>query len=152
VEPITWTVTEFEEKDRHPDWIWYAGLISVIVAVLSFFYGNIFFGIFALVAGATVIIHVLKEPQQLTITISAEGVLVNEELFPYKNVKQFWLDETGKQDKLLLLVRKSFMPLLSFNIEGVDGDMVRAALKHYAVPEVEMRESSSIKIFEQLGF
>jgi len=40
---ISWSTLEFEEKDRHPDWLWYAGLLFGIAATISFFYGNIFF-------------------------------------------------------------------------------------------------------------
>ena len=128
-----------------------AGLIAGIVAAIAIFYGDVFFGIFAVVAGITVIIYAIKPPRQLTITITKNGVLINEDLIDYKVAKQFWLDETGKQDKLLLLVSGSFVPLLALPLQGVTAEAVRDALKPY-LPEVEMRESRTIKIFEQLGF
>jgi hypothetical protein len=152
MQPITWSTLEFEPKERHPDWIWYAGFVAIIVAVLSFFYGNVFFGIFALIAGATVIIYAQRAPKTITITINDEGVSVNEELIQIKQITQFWLDETDKQDKLLLLVRGSFIPLVSLPIEGVTAETIRTKLTALKIPEVEMRESRSIKIFDRLGF
>ena len=143
---------EFEKKDRHPDWIWYAGLIAVIVSVLSFFFNNIFFGIFSLIAGAAVILLALRDPKTLTVTINNDGVQINEDLFPYANIRHFWLDETGKQDKLLLLVQKSFIPLIAIPMEGVSAETIRTALKAKEVTEEPLRESTGVRIFDRLGF
>jgi len=151
METVTWTTLEFEPQDRHPDWNWYVGLIAGVVAVIAIFYGDIFFGIFAIVAGITVIIYAIRPPKHLAVTISKDGIAINNELIDYKVAKQFWLDETDKQDKLLLLVSGSFMPLIALPLQGVTAETVRSALKPY-IPEVEMRESRTIKIFEQLGF
>jgi len=148
---VSWTTLEFEEKDRHPDWVWYAGLIAGIVATISFFYGNIFFGIFVVIAGITVIIYAFRAPQQLLIQITAEGVTINEELIPFAGIKQFWLDESEKQDKLLLLVKTTFFPMTILPVQGVKSEDVRAALTGN-VPEVLMHDSASAKIFDRLGF
>jgi len=151
MDTVTWTTLEFEPKDRHPDWNWYAGLVAVIVAVLAFFYGDIFFGIFAIIAGATVIIYAIRPPKHLTIRITPDGLTINNDALPYPVIKQFWLDETDKQDKLLLLVSGSFVPMLSLPLQGITAEAVRTAMKPH-VPEVFMRESRTIKIFEHLGF
>ena len=142
---------EFEKKDRHPDWLWTAGLISVLAAVLCFFYGNIFFGIFLIIAGAVVILYALKHPKELEVTIDDSGVKVNEMMIPYKSITSFWLDENGKEDKLLLLVKGSVVPQMSLPLAGVTAEAVRTELLKHA-PEVLMRESTSIKIAERLGF
>jgi len=151
MEQVTWETLEFEPRERHRDWNWYAGLVAGIAAAISFFYGNIFFGIFAIVAGITVILYALRPPKHLVISIGADGVTINDELVPYKTIRQFWLDETDKQDKLLLLVSGSVIPLLALPLQAVTAETVRAAMKAH-VPEVEMRQSRTIKIFEQLGF
>jgi hypothetical protein len=148
---VTWTTLEFEPQDRHPDWNWYVGLISAIIAAITFFYGDIFFGIFIVVAGITVIIYAIRPPKHLTIRIIEQGVVINDDITPYASITQFWLDETDKPDKLLLLVKGSFVPLLSLPLEGVTAETVRAALKPHTT-EAFLRESRSIKIFEHLGF
>jgi hypothetical protein len=149
--PVSWTALEFEPQERHRDWNWYAGLVALIAAVLAFFYGDIFFGIFIIIAGVTVVIYAQRAPKHLAISISDAGVSINEEITPYPSIRQFWLDETDKQDKLLLLVQGSFVPLVSLPLQGVTADSVREALKAH-IPEVEMHESRTIKIFERLGF
>jgi hypothetical protein len=148
---VSWNTKEYEEKEHGRDWHWYAGLVAVLAAIVSFFVHNIFFGIFLLIAGAVVIIYAKRKPEAVHIEITGDGVSLNGELIPYKDIKQFWLDESGNQDKLLLLVRANFVPLLTFSLEGVTAAEIRAALTGKA-PEVEMRESTSVKIFDRLGF
>lgn len=142
---------EFEKKDRHPDWVWTVGLVAALAATVSFFYGNIFFGIFLLIAGAVTIIYALKHPKELAITINENGVLINDSLIDYKNITSFWLDENGKEVKLLLLVKTSFVPTLSLPLVGVSAQQVRDALVPHAKEE-EMRESRSIALFDRIGF
>jgi hypothetical protein len=151
MKPLSWKTLEFEKKDRSPDWIWTVGLVSVLSSVVSFFYGNIFFGIFLLIAGAVTIIYALKHPKELSVTISELGVSINEELIDYKNITSFWLDETGKEVKLLLLVKTSFIPTLSIPLERVSASQVREAIAPYAKEE-ELRESRSIALFDKIGF
>ncbi len=148
---ITWKTLEFEKKARHPDWLWTVGLISVLGAVLCFFYGNIFFGIFLIIAGAVVILYALRDPKELTITLNESGITINELALDYKAVTAFWLDESGKEDKLLLLVKGTFVPQLSLPIVGVRAQDIRDLLSKYTKEE-EMRESRSIALFDRLGF
>ncbi len=152
MESITWKTLEFEKKEnRHPDWLWTVGLVAVLSATLSFFYGNIFFGILLIIAGAVVILYALRDPKELSVLIDENGIKINELTIPYKNVRGFWLDESGNGDKLLLLVTGSFVPQLSVPLEGVSAESVRAVLSKFA-KETEMRESRSIALFDRLGF
>lgn len=149
--PLSWTTLEFEKKDRHPDWLWSVGLIAGLSAVVAFFYGNIFFGIFLIVSGVVMIVYARKHPQELTITIESDGVRINETLLLYKDIKAFWLDETGKEAKLLLLVKTSFIPTLALPLVGVSTSQVRDTIGD-KITEEELRESRSIALFDRLGF
>lgn len=148
---ITWKTLEFEKKNRHPDWLWTVGLVSILSAVLCFFYGNIFFGIFLIIAGAVVILYALRDPKELTITLNDTGITINEIFIDYKAVTAFWLDESGKEDKLLLLVKGTFVPQLSLPIVGIRSQDIRDLLTKYNKEE-EMRESRSIALFDRIGF
>ncbi len=148
---ISWSTHEFEHKERHPDWLWTVGLVFGLAAVVSFFYSNIFFGIFLCIAGAVTIIYARQRPKLLSITIVEKGIGINGDLIPFEKITQFWLDESGKPDKLLLQVQGSFVPVLSLPLEGVTAETVRAALKPH-IQEVFIRESRSVKLFDRFGF
>jgi hypothetical protein len=148
---LSWSAYEFEKKERHRDWHWYAGLAFGLAAIVAFFYGNIFFGIFLVIAGAVVIIYAFRDPKLLAITLVEKGITVNEEQIAYEKIEQFWLDETDKPDKLLLHVNGSFVPTVTLPLNGVSADAVRAVLKG-KVKEEEIKESRSYKLFDTLGF
>ena len=151
METLSWSTLEFEEKDRHPDWIWTAGLLFVISSVISFFYGNIFFGIFLLVAGAMTVISSSHKPKILSVVISEAGVSINGEIVDHKRIKNFWIDEKGKVDKLLMAVSGSFVPVIALPLNGVRTEDLRAIMLKYNSEE-ELVESLGIKIFERIGF
>ena len=148
---ITWTTVEFEEKDRHPDWIWTAGLVFGLAAAIAFFYNNLFFGIFLCVAGGCVILFALRKPKQLTITLTKKALSINETEIDVSQIKGFWIDESQKPDKLLLSVQGSFVPIVAILLESVTTDAVRTAFET-VTKETEMHESIGVKIFERLGF
>ena len=153
---LSWSALEFEKKDRHPDWLWYVGLVFGLAAVISFFYGNIFFGIFLVVAGIVMIVYAVKDPKLLTVTLTKKNIEISDGVMPHSNIpyekiKGFALDETGKPDKLLLQVKGSFVPIISLPLGGVTADSVKKFLIG-KVPEAELRESTSVKIFDRFGF
>lgn len=149
---LTWKTLEFDKKERHPDWIWTAGFVALIVSVISFFYGNIFFGIFAIIAGTTVIFFALKDPKEISVTIGKESVSFDDHLVAYEKIKKFWIDEKGEKDKLLLAVKSGFLPILTIPLSGVSAEQVRTALKAHSVEESEIPSSRSSEIFDRLGF
>lgn len=151
MEPISWKTMEFTEKERHIDWVWYAGLIALVVAVGAFLLHNLFFGIFAIIAGATVIYMSTHKPKELTISIEEKGIRVNEEFFVYEAIRQFWLDESQKPDKILILV-PGIAPLRAYHLEGVSAATVRGALTGKIVLEAPLQESFGTRFLERLGF
>lgn len=151
MQPLSWNALEFEQQDRHPDWLWYAGLAFGIAAALAFFYGNIFFGIFLVIAGIAVVFFAQRAPQTLTISLGEKEISINDERIVWERVRQFWIDETGKPDKLLLLVKGSFVPMMSLPLSGITAEAVRTEMLKHS-PEVAMRESTGTKIAERLGF
>lgn len=153
---ISWRALEFQKKERHPDWLWYAGLAFGIAAVLSFFYGNIFFGIFLVVAGVVLIVYAIREPKLLDVTLTPEHIDIKIGDLPhttiaYEKIREFSLDETGKPDKLLVRVEGSFVPVISLPLEGVSADSIRTYLNG-KIKEGNLRESNSVKLFDRMGF
>jgi hypothetical protein len=151
MEPLSWSVLEFEPKDRHPDWLWYVGLVFGIAATIAFYYSNIFFGIFLVIAGVSMILFAKRSPKILTISLGEKELIIAEEHIAYERIKQFWIDETQKPDKLLLLVKGSFTPILALPLDSVSAETVRIEMTKHA-PEVLMHESLGIKIADRLGF
>ncbi len=152
MQPVSWTAPEFEEKERHQDWIWTVGLVFGLGAIVAFFYNNIFFGILLIIGGAMTIMFALRKPSLVTTTIDEKNLIIGNHSIPYKSIKQFWIDENQKPDKLLVLVGGGFVPMLVLTLDGVAAQTVRDALKARLVTEVEMKESFSARVFDRFGF
>lgn len=152
METLSWRTLEHADKERGGDWVWYAGLVALIVAILCFIFGNPFLGIFSIVAGVVVILIATKKPQELEITLSAEGIFINDMQIPYSSVTQFWLDEKGESDKLQLVAKGSFAPVIEIPLEDVRAEDVREYLLAKGCEEKEIRASVSTAIFHKIGF
>ena len=152
MENISWKTLEHADKERGSDWVWYAGLVALIVAILSFIFGNPFLGIFSIVAGVVVIVSATKKPQELEIILAPEGVFINDMQIPYSSIKGFWLDEKGESDKLQLVTKGSFAPVIDLPLTGVRAEDVRAYLIERGCVEKEIRASISSAIFQKIGF
>jgi hypothetical protein len=149
---IIWKTLEHEHKERGSDWVWYAGLIAIVFATICFIFGNPFLGIFSIVAGIVVILIVNKKPQELEIVLSQEGIFINESKIPYSMVNTFWLDENGEFDKLQLIAKGSFAPVIELPLEGVRAEDVRIYLIERGCVEKEIPPSISRAIFHKIGF
>jgi lipid-A-disaccharide synthase-like uncharacterized protein len=149
---LSWRTLEHAHKERGADWVWYAGLVAVIVAILCFIFRNPFLGIFSIVAGVVVIMIALKHPDELEILLSKEGVFINDLQIPYSSITQFWLDEKGESDKLQLIVKGSFAPVIEIPLENVRAEDVRAFLLEKGCEEKEIRQSVSSALFHKIGF
>jgi hypothetical protein len=152
METLSWRTLEHADKERGGDWVWYAGLVAVVVAVLCFIFGNPFLGIFSIVAGGVVILIATKKPQELEITLMHEGIFISDMKIPYSSVVQFWLDEKGESDKLQLVAKGSFAPVIEIPLENMRADDVRTYLLEKGCEEKEIRASVSNAIFHKIGF
>lgn len=152
MDTLSWRTLEHAHKERGADWVWYAGLVAVVVAVLCFIFGNPFLGIFSIVAGVVVIMIALKKPDELEIVLSKDGIFINDLQIPYTGVTQFWLDERGESDKLQLIAKGSFAPVIEIPLEDVRAEDVREYLLAKGCEEKEIRASVSSALFHRIGF
>jgi hypothetical protein len=145
---ISWTVFEYEHKDRTNDWFWALGIIAVSAAVAAIIYKNYFFAVLILL-GLTLLAGLsLRKPKEIDIELNERGVVVDELLYPYKTLKSFFADE----DKLLLHSSRLFMPIITLHFDKkTSAKEIGEYLKKY-LPEEEMEEPFTNRLMEVLGF
>jgi len=89
--------------------------------------------------------------------LNNQGLKIKTRLYPYENIKSFWVQSGEKEGKILkpllfLHTERFFMPIISTPIEEVHAFAIRQVFLSKEVPEEEMREHLSEKIMESLGF
>lgn len=153
---FSWEVDEYIERDRSNDWFWTVGLIVLTGIVISIILKNFVFAMFLLVAAGTLSVFIFRKPERLAVTIDNRGVQIEHTFYPYKELKQFWVEpeEGGRNGvrQVFFITSRTVIPELSIELtEDVDADKLRSYLLR-KIPEGEIQESLAHQVMESLGF
>ncbi len=148
--PIEWEAYEYEYSDKHGDWFWAVGVLTVAIAATAIILGNVLFAIVILLGGFTLTVYAAREPRRMTVSIDSTGVRMDKHYYPYRTLESFWVDEEGSP-KILLKSQKLIMPYIIVPIEDVSPEKVRRYLERY-LPETFHSETVFQKFMEYLGF
>ncbi len=143
-------------KDK--DWKWSVAIISITIALISFMFSNITFGILVLISTCALLLHAFKEPRLTRFEINTKGVRVDQEFWSFTDIRSFWIEDNrehhihsrilfstnGIIDSLLVIS----LPLTASNdeIHDIHVELVKI------LPEQRMQESIFQKALEYLGF
>ena len=153
---FSWEVDEYIERDRSNGWFWTVGLIVLTGIVISIILKNFVFAMFLLVAAGTLSVFIFRKPERLAVTIDNRGVQIEHTFYPYKELKQFWVEpeEGGRNGvrQVFFMTSRTVIPELSIELtEDVDADKLRSYLLR-KIPEGEIQESLAHQVMESLGF
>jgi len=149
---ISWKVLEYKRKEKTTDWYWAVIIIALSIAVTSFILQNGLFGIFIILATATLLAFSVKEPRWIQVMADQRGLTVGNDVYPFATLHEFWVDISEKgNEKIILKSKRSIMPLIIVPIEGDHHLNIREFLLQY-LPEKELHEPLAQKIMERLGF
>ncbi len=151
IEPHSWTGPEYDHTQKNIDWLWTVGLISIIGFILTIIFKSYVFGIFILVSGGTLIFFSIRNPQELSFTLTDESIVIEGKDFPYKKLKGFKIKENESGNKLLIMTDAHFLPVITLPIPKDASQNAYNILIQF-IPELNLEESPSMKFMEKLGF
>ena len=149
----SWTAPEYQHFEKTG--VWYFGLfgLSGLLILWSILSKNYLFTL--IVAMATVIIYMLnqKGPQTLKITITPDGVKINDRLFSFdEDLKKFWVIYKPTENvKTLNLDQKGLRPTLVLQLENQNPLAIREILLKYLEEDVNREEGGIDKLGRALG-
>ena len=151
-ETIEWQTAEHEEKAHSKEWFWAVGIITLAVSVASFLLDNPLLGILILLAGFSLILVSRQGRQDVRVVLSSRGVRINNELYPYANLKAFVIDNVHENPYLIVHSNRLVMPHVKIPIShDVDLASIRVYLARFL--EEEDHEPSVIDaVVHFLGF
>lgn len=150
---FSWMVPEFEVKERRRNWHWIAGIIALLLVILSIIMSNYLLG-FLIVLGAFIGYQLLHaEPLDLNVEISEHGIKYHNELLRYESISAFWISQNMNQKPVLILATdRSLSPKISILIPvGISIRDLREYLVEY-IEEQEIQESFTDRFIEWVGF
>ncbi len=157
MDKLSWSALEYEEKNRSNDWFWALGIIVFTIAAAAIIYNNYFFAFLIVLSGALLAFLATKPPEMIDYELNEKGFLAHTSLYPYENIKAFWVQrETFSDEKLypMLFIKSErfFMPIILTPIHNEMSEEIREFLLAKNIPEEEMKETFAEKIMDILGF
>ena len=153
ISPISWHAPTHEYAERSTDWYWALGVLALAGAVLSIFLGNILLAVIIGLAAFLVGFLAIKEPRMCEIEVNERGVRIDTNLYPYRSLKSFAIDDESRERPQLIVMTTSLLnPELVLPLgDHVTAEELRTALLK-KLPEGEHVESAFSRIADIFGF
>lgn len=148
-EEIVWHVLTHEHKDHSTDWYWALGLLTVVGAALSIFFGNLLLGVILLIGGISIGVLNIRGPREHQVKLDARGATLDGTIYLWKSVDVFWIHlPSGRQavdtetPRLYLTTHSLLMPRIIIPLDSADhSEQVRTlCLKYVKEAEEEDRK------------
>lgn len=134
---FSWKAPEYEYIKKHPKWYWIMGTVLLAIIVYAIVTNSILMAITFILIGILGYIYAEREPRLIRIEINPEGVVVDNILYEYDNLKSFWIFyEVENGFKVLSLhSKKTFLPHIHIPIGKANPIIIREVLLNY-LPEI----------------
>lgn len=149
---MEWDTLEHSYTKKTNDW--YASVIIIMSAVIAveFLVGNFVLIILTLVATATFLLLVARQPNMMHVEITKKGIRAGNMLYPFGDLDGFAIAEYEHEKRLLLESNRQIVPLYVVPLpDEVNADNLREVLAAY-IPEKDLKEPIPYLLFERLGF
>lgn len=152
MESISWRAAEYERIQKPLSW--YVSIIggTLAIALIAFWSGNVFFGVFILSAGGLLLFFSGRHPQILEFSISQEGIEIEEKMkIPFEAIHSFSMrSRPHALDELIIKKKTNVNPYIRIPIDNTLAEKVRTLLRH-KISEVEYEESIIDLISDRFG-
>lgn len=151
---ISWQAHEhLNHNKKSGDWFWVLTIVAIAAVVLSFYFGNILFGIIIALFAITSGMMVNKKSELMQFEISRKGIRAGDMIYPYSNLESFWVEDGEFEDQILLRSKKALQPIIviPFDSTRTEAELLRDYLLDY-LDEEELDEGFWQKLMEAFGF
>ena len=149
---LKWEALEYDYVPKSSNWFWSVGIIAIGAIVAASLLGNILFAILVIIATLTIILYGMKKPRKVMFSFTGRGLQIENRIFPYDNLRSFWIHYEPPVKKLVTIEPKQFfMPTISVPLGNADPNMVRDHLLKF-LKEERREESLAQTITRLFGF
>lgn len=142
-ESIKWRAPEYRYYRKSNDWYWTLGIITIGFAISAILVKNFLFGLLILIGGFSLALYGARKPDIISFSIDSKGITIGKNLYPYENLKSFWIAyDPPRKKELLIESQKTFMPQISIMLGDSNPEQIREYLLKYL--KEEKKEESLI--------
>ncbi len=124
-----WEGREYDYDPKSADWYWALGIIAAAGIIASILFDNYLLALLVLVAAGALALHGAKEPPLHRFRVIEEGLLIGDDLHPFRRMTSFSVleDIEGNLPPVLSIKTESWLsPHLVVPLENADADAVYA--------------------------
>ena len=149
---LDWSSHLAQDFERSPRWYLVGTIALGLLVAYSLFTGQWTFGV-ALTVFAGVYYYILiQETPTIQIKVSDIGIKVGKRVYPYTDLKTFWVEYNPPYFQNLHLITKNrFKPEISIQIHQINVSELRKVLTRYLPEWTEKQSSLTDNITQSLG-
>lgn len=143
-ELIAWQFPEFSKQNYSRSWFIVYGAVLLGLLTYSIFTANILFIFILIIAAVIIYINRRREPENIRLRITEEGIILNEMLYEWIEIKNFWIAYEPPEVKNLYFEFKNLLlPRLPIPLQDKNPVEIRNILLDYIEEDIE-REGEPI--------
>lgn len=133
---FSWQAPEYIYFEKGGKWYMALGILTLLLLGVAYLLNNFLFGVLIIVSSFALALYGARRPKTVLFALTAQGLRIDTRLFPYENIKSFWIHYDPPVTKEMTVVfKKGVMPRLSIPLEEADPNAIRDVLIKYAEEE-----------------
>ena len=138
---LRWSAPEHEEYTVGKRFYTFSTIFLVLLVTYALYSNSPIMAITFILIGIVGYLHLQKEPRIINFSLTIEGVVANQEIYEFENLKSFWIFYDPPQEKILSLrSRSTFTPFIHIPIGNEDPVKIRRILIDY-IPEIKQNHN-----------
>lgn len=139
---LTWTAASFIKFERTKVWYIFSAVLLAIVVLFAVLLGSPTFAVAVVVFAMVYIFLTQDDPEPVQVVISDIGIVFGNKVYPFTDIKTFWIEyEPPAFQSLHLVLKNEFTQDITINFHGLNPTLIRSTLVSY-LPEWEERQKS----------
>lgn len=132
---MSWKTLEFEMFDR--DKKWYMMILGILILIVAYaiFTNSLIMAVTFILIGVVGYIYINKEPRELDFMITKEGVVAGKEIYPFENLKSFWIFYEPEIRVISIHTESYLNPYLHIPLGDQDPKKAREILSKFIAEE-----------------
>jgi hypothetical protein len=135
---IVWHVLTHEHKEHTADWYWALGLLTLVGAGLSMYFGNLLLALILIIGAGSIVMLKIRGPREHQVRVDQRGITLDGTVYPWKSIHSFWVnDDEARGGPCIYLTTHSLLtPRVTVPLDSKEhAAQVRAYVKRYAEEE-----------------
>jgi len=148
---ISWTASEFIAHSKSSSWYMILGAITVVLAVLGYFFADTMTSIIVVVVALLFGFIGARKPRELPYQVDDHGILIDKKLYTYDHFKSFSIMQEEGIESIWLMPLQRFAPGLSIYFSPQEGQKIVNLLGTF-LPFEERKLDAIDKLMHRVRF